>query len=265
MEIATLKKRPIGIFDSGVGGLTVLKELQAQFPYEDFIYYADTAHIPYGNKTTEQVIYYSECAIQWMIKHHNVKMIIIACHTSSACCVNVLQKKYPIPIIDTIQATVCAVLQEKSASMALLATERTVETKVHEHALRDAGYKGLIISQACPEFVSLIEKGIITGPQIEKSIRIYCAHLPVMSFVYGCTHYPFIEQTIKKIMSTSKVLINPAYSIATQVKTVIGNSVPDNKTGSIQFHVTGDRETFFIIMNRLLKPSACITDTIWKK
>ncbi|HTM06134.1 MAG TPA: glutamate racemase [Patescibacteria group bacterium] len=265
MEIAILKKRPIGIFDSGVGGLTVLKELRAQFPYEDFVYYADTAHIPYGNKTTKQVIYYSECAIQWMIKHHDVKMIIIACHTSSACCANLLQKKYLIPIIDTIQATVYAVLQEGSTSIALLATERTVQAKVHEHALRDAGYKGKIIPQACPEFVPLIEKGIITGPQIEKYIRTYCTHLAVTAFVYGCTHYPFIEQSIKKIMSTNKVLINPAHSIATQVKTVIENSVSDNKTGSIQFHVTGDRETFFIIMKRLLKPSACIIDTIWKK
>lgn len=252
MDIMIRKNRPIGIFDSGVGGLTVLKQLQIQLPHEDFIYYADTAHVPYGNKPTEQIIYYSECAVQWMIKQYDVKMIIIACHTSSACCADILQKKYTIPILGTIQATVSAVLSAAPASIALLGTEKTIEKKVHEHALRDADYQGLILSQACPEFVSFIEQGIVDGPELEKYIIQYCAPLAVEAFVYGCTHYPFIEETMKKIMRT-KMLINPAIYIAMQVKFFLDYSMHHTKKGRVQFHVTGNSKQCFITMKKLLK------------
>jgi glutamate racemase len=253
MDIIIPKKRPIGIFDSGVGGLTVLQELKSQLPHEDFIYYADTANVPYGNKTVEQVIYYSDLAVQWMIKHHDVKIVIIACHTSSACCADVLQKKYTVPILGTIQATVSAVLHSAPASVGLLGTIRTVEKRVHENALRDAGYDKLFIAQPCPDFVPFIEQGILYGTEIEKCITEYCANLPVSSLVYGCTHYPFIEEAIKKIVGSQIVLINPAMYIAAQLKTIVGHSIQITKIGSVQFHVTGDGEQFFITMKKLIK------------
>lgn len=244
------KKRPIGILDSGVGGLTVLKELRIHFPHEDFIYYADTAHVPYGNKTAEQITLYSDNAVAWMIKNYDVKTVVIACHTSSVCCASFLQKKYTIPILDTVQATVQAVMHCVPSSLALLATERTIKKKIHEQALRCAGYQGLIIPQACPDFVPLIEQGIVAGQKIEQLVRIYCEHLKVVALVYGCTHYPFIEEAIKKIVGSNILLINPAIHIATQLKTIIKESDCHVAKGLVQFHVTGDKGGFFAFLSK---------------
>lgn len=248
------RKRPIGVFDSGVGGLTVLKELQRHFPYEDFIYYADTLNIPYGNKTVEQVTFYSDIAVSWMITHYNVKAVVVACHTSSACCGVWLQEKYEIPIIDTIQATVEAVIDNAPSSLLLLTTERTAKSKIHKQALINAGYSGSILLQACPEFVPCIEQGIIEGPAIEQYITMYCVSHSTKTIVYGCTHYPFLEKSIKKVLGSDVVFINPALYIVNQLKNNVQISIENNTKGVVFFYATKDHSRFMASMNTLFNP-----------
>ncbi|RTL04565.1 glutamate racemase [Candidatus Dependentiae bacterium] len=251
MDIIDQHKRPIGVFDSGVGGLTVLKELQAHFPEEDFVYYADTLHVPYGNKTVEEVMLFSDMAVSWMIAHYNVKAVVIACHTSSACCAKLLQQKYSIPIIDTIQATVQAVMHHAPSSLLLLGTKRTIKSKIHQQALIDAGYVGSIFLQACPEFVPFIENGIVDGNEIEQYVKNYCLLYEAESIVYGCTHYPFIEKVIKKVVGPNIMLINPALYIVNQVYASVKKETNKQK-GSVYFHVTGNYNAFMYCMNQLL-------------
>lgn len=253
MDIVVSKKRPIGVFDSGVGGLTILKELEAHFPNEDFIYYADTEHVPYGNKTAQQITEYSDKAIKWMIKHHDVKAVVIACHTSSACCGTFLQKKYTVPIIDTINATVEAVMRYAPPSLLLLATERTIKSKIYERSLYAAGYKGFVIPQACPGFVPLIEQGIVEGNAIRSYIIQYCMPFLAKAIIYGCTHYPLIENAIKQVLKTDIIFINPAFHIVEQLKQIVHSSSLSVTKGSINFHVTGNKKQFLMSMAQLFK------------
>lgn len=252
MDIIRENKRPIGVFDSGVGGLTVLKELQAHFPEQDFVYYADTLHVPYGNKTAQEVRLYSDIAVSWMITHHNVKAVIIACHTSSACSAAWLQQKYAIPIIDTIQATVQAVMHYAPPSLLLLGTERTIKSNIHQQALINAGYAGSIFMQACPAFVPCIEQGIVDGKEIQHYVNLYCSLYKVQAIVYGCTHYPFIEKAIKKVVAPEMAFINPALYIVNQLHAIIKQQTNHQKKGSVYFHVTGNYHEFMYCMNQLL-------------
>jgi glutamate racemase len=247
--------QPIGIFDSGIGGLTVLAELKKILPTQDFIYCADLAHIPYGNKTEMQITAYSQHIMEWMINHYNIKVAIIACHTSSAVCGEYLKKKFTIPIIDTIGPTIESVMAVNPPKIGILGTQRTIATHIHKQHLIQNGYQGHITEIACPLFVPLVEEGLINTQQIDNAINFYCTPVKVDAFLYACTHYPFLEPRIKKILNPRIKLINPNRYIAIHTKTVLSSyhiHTTANTLGTTLFHTTDKAINITSIAHKML-------------
>jgi len=156
IEVSELDNRPIGMFDSGIGGLTVLKEYIKLMPNENFIYYADTLHLPYGNKTKEEIISYTEKILEFFLAN-NVKAVVIACGTASSLAYQHLKEKYPIPIFDIITPTANAIDQPK---IGIIATKGSVNSHVWENKIREVNPNVTIYTKACPKLVPLAEKGL---------------------------------------------------------------------------------------------------------
>lgn len=244
-------KRPIGIFDSGIGGLTVLKELQRALPHEHLVYFADTANLPYGDKTPEQIIDYARRTLAWMQDEIGVKLIIAACHTSSATALDVVSSDFSVPVIGTIYPMVESILQNhQNCRIGIIATPTSVNSRTHENVLIKAGFKGYIQSISCPKFVPLIESGHISGPELLSVSREYLStfeehNLDIL--VYGCTHYPWIAHIIQQIVPATVSFINPAASIAAKAlqelyKRKMLNTLTDQST--TEFYCSGSPESF---------------------
>lgn len=239
-------RRPIGVYDSGIGGLTVLKELQKKFPYEDFIYFADTANVPYGPKSPEEIIAFSRNIIEWMVHEMGVKLVVAACHTSSGIALEPLQPYFKIPLIGTMMPVVKAV-QANSAHerIGVIATQATTQRKAHETMLRKNGFEGEIISIACPEFVPLIEAGNINDSQLysyaEEYLMPFKSH-NLDTLIYGCTHYPLIAHVIKSILAHDVMCIDPADYIAREVDEYLTAHKEHNtplRAGKTSFYCSG--------------------------
>ena len=244
-------KRPIGIFDSGIGGLTVLKELQRALPHEHFVYFADTANLPYGEKTPEQIIGYARQTLAWMQNEIGAKLVIAACHTSSATALDIFSKDFSIPVIGTIYPLVETIMQNhQDARIGIIATPTSVNSRTHENILIKAGFKGQIQSISCPRFVPLIESGHIFGPELLRITYEYLSifkEMDINTLVYGCTHYPWIADTIRQILPETVAYIDPAASIATKsfqqlYKYKILNTLNDKV--KVDFYCSGSPETF---------------------
>jgi glutamate racemase len=253
-------KRPIGIFDSGIGGLTVLQELQAILPYEDFIYFADTLNLPYGNKTPAQILDYSRRIVQWMQDVMNVKLAVAACHTSSALALDTLSSEFNLPLTGTLHPLARTVLDDFPFSkIGILATPVSVESQVHKKILENSGFKGEVRLIACPDFVPLIEEGHLCDPAISAKASIYLKPFKLLdlnTLVFGCTHYPFIKQVIETILPENVVYIDPAHSIAREVYeqiTLAGQQNNTDKEGKVQFYCSGNPEH---LMQKIIKISS---------
>lgn len=213
-----LAKRPIGIFDSGIGGLTVLKELQRVLPHEHFVYFADTANLPYGEKTPEQIIDYARRTLTWMRDEIGAKLVIAACHTSSATALDIVSQDFSMPVIGTIYPMVETILQNHQDSrIGIIATPTSVNSRMHENILINSGFQGQVHSISCPKFVPLIESGHIFGPELLRIANEYLSVFKKMdlnTLIYGCTHYPWIADTIRHVLPDTVDYIDPAVSIA---------------------------------------------------
>jgi glutamate racemase len=214
-------KQPIGIFDSGIGGLTVLRKLQSALPHEHFVYFADTANLPYGDKTSDQIISYARKTLAWMQNEMGVKLVVAACNTSSATALDLISDEFNIPIVGTIYPMVETIMQShKDKRIGIIATSASVASRMHENVLRNAGFEGHIQSIACPKFVPIIESGRIDGPEL---LRITNEYLHIFkieqlnTLIYGCTHYPWIAETIEQILPSGVIFIDPTDSIAAKV------------------------------------------------
>lgn len=244
-------KRPIGIFDSGIGGLTVLKELQRTLPHEHFVYFADTANLPYGEKTPEQIIDYARRTLTWMQDEIGAKLVIAACHTSSATAIDIVSEDFSIPVIGTIYPMVETIMQGyQDARIGIIATPTSVNSRTHENVLVRSGFKGYIHSISCPRFVPLIESGHISGPELQDVCHEYLSAFKecnLNALVYGCTHYPWIADTVQQILPKTVSFIDPAASIAAKAfqdlyKYKILNALINN--GRTDFYCSASPETF---------------------
>jgi len=206
----------IGVFDSGVGGITVLKELINLLPNEKFYYLGDTAHVPYGSKSQDELMVLGDAIIRFFLDL-GVKMVVFACNTSSAITLPLLQKKYPVlmeGMIDPLRKNL-----PSNKRLGVLATKATVDSGLYKKKLLEADKVDDIRMMACPQYVPLIEKGEIMGEEVEAATREYVGPLVeagYLDIVLGCTHYPFVAQTIKKIYPRVR-LIDPASFVAREV------------------------------------------------
>lgn len=261
-----LSSHPIGIFDSGVGGLTVLRALRAALPYERLLYFADTANVPYGEKTPEQIKGFSRQILGWMQNDLGVKLVIAACHTSSALALNEVAREFKIPVIGTIDPTVAAVLQDtKHSRIGIIATPASAENRTHETALIKSGYQGVIHTIACREFVPLIEAGTLEGTQLHEITQHYLEPFHSMNLttlIYGCTHYPWIADVIARYLPPTVACIDPAQHIVAETTQTLSNKILLN-TGPasppIDFYCSARPDQFAEITGRfLLMPAPAV-------
>lgn len=244
--------RPIGVFDSGIGGLTVLREIISRLPGESTVYFGDDGRSPYGNKSHDTIIKYSLQDMMFL-EEQDVKMIVIACNTASTHAYDVLKKHSKVPVVEVVYpGAEAAVRATKNGKIGIIATNATVSSGLYETAVRQAGsdIEGLeIIQKACPLFVSLAEEGWWDDEIAVKTAERYLQ--PVKDFgvdtvVLACTHYPLLAGTIGKVMGPDVTLINSGISVASVVEKVLdeNNMRSDGKEVTRSFFTSDDADRF---------------------
>ena len=259
-------KLPIGIFDSGMGGLTVLHELMKHLPQESFIYLGDTARLPYGTKSVETIRNYSRQMASALLEQ-NIKLLIIACNTATAAALTYLEELFPqIPIIGVIKpGAVAAINATKSNKIAVLATEATITSGIYEQTLRTLNPDVRIVSQSCGLFVALAEEGCVDDELVEAAAKKYL--LPVLNngiqcdcVLLGCTHFPVLIKPIKRILGSAITVVNSAKTTAVAVAETLEKLNLKNgaEKSTTKFLVTDLPERFIrvgkIFLERAINP-----------
>ncbi|MBC7075573.1 MAG: glutamate racemase [Syntrophomonadaceae bacterium] len=252
------KSRPIGIFDSGVGGLTVVKCLLEQLPNEDFIYFGDTAHVPYGDKTRRQLFGYAHHIISFLLSRE-VKAIVVACGTHSSITLPVMSKKYQVPMLGVVKAGARSATRiTRNGKIGVLATQATVNSLAYTKEIKkiDPGYE--VIEVACPRFVPLVEMGKLDGLETREAVREYASPLleyGVDTLVLGCTHYPFLVPVIKEFVGDATVVIDIAWETVEELKEILircGLFSDGNKKPVKEFYVSGSSDSFYDVGKLLI-------------
>lgn len=246
-----MKSRPIGIYDSGIGGLTVLKEFIKLFPHEDFIYFADTLNFPYGNKSKTQIVDYTRAIISWLQNEMDAKFVIAACHTISALALDELKNEFHVPIIGTIYPLLKNLLNNDThKKVGIIATPASALSRTHENIFIKHGFTGQILSVGCADFAPLIEAGQLEIEELKISATIYLKQFDDFkpdTLLYGCTHYPFIKSIIEKILPTTMQYLDPAAPMALEAFEILQDHKLLNTTqnkGTIQFYCSHAPERF---------------------
>lgn len=210
---------PIGVFDSGVGGLTVLRELQQTLPNESILYFGDTANLPYGTKTPSEILTFVRAILDWMVDCQ-AKMVIMACNTSSALTLEQVQAEYNIPILGVILPAARAAAH-KGKRIGVIATPATAQSHAYRKAIQEISPEAKVWEVGCPEFVPLIENSQIYEPETRTIIQRYLHSLidhQIDTLVYGCTHYPYLSPVICELLPPGINLINPAEYVVRSAK-----------------------------------------------
>ncbi len=241
---------PIGVFDSGLGGLTVVKELFTSLPKENVVYFGDTARVPYGTKSRETIIRYSREIVEVLLKY-KVKMVVVACNTASSLALDVLKKECPVPIVGVIDpGAQKAALSTKSKKVGIIATQSTVKSGKYARRLKDFDPKVHVISQPCPLFVPLVEEGWFEHDITRRVAHEYLDALKsqnIDTLILGCTHYPLLKKTISRVMGPKVTLIDSAREVAMEVKTTLqGQNIlnPDKKAPRYLYLVSDEPDIF---------------------
>ena len=245
--------RPIGIFDSGFGGLTVMSAISKCLANEDLIYFGDTAHVPYGSKSKDAVIGFSKGIAAFLVKK-NVKLIVVACNTASAFALTRLQKSLKIPIIGVIEpGAKAAVAASKNKNIGVIGTEGTIKSDSYFKAIKKIS-KAKVSQQACPLFVPLVEEGWINDAITQDTVKRYLKSLlnknkNIDALVLGCTHYPLLKNVLQKHAGKKIILIDSAKATANEVKTILEskNIKAAKKKAKISFFVSDNPKKFKLI------------------
>ena len=216
-----MDSRPIGVFDSGLGGLTVVKSIKALLPSESIIYFGDTARVPYGNKSRELIKEYSSEITEFLVKKDS-KMVVVACNTVSAMVLSTLKKNNSIPILGVIAPGVAeAISITNNKYIGVIGTIATVNSDAYNTALKALDSNIETISQACPLFVPLAEEGWLEGDVVNMVVAHYLSHLKeknIDTLILGCTHYPLLKNAIANQFNKTTVLIDSADAVARAVQ-----------------------------------------------
>ena len=252
---------PIGVFDSGVGGLTVAREIMRQLPNERIVYFGDTARVPYGSKSKETVMKYSRQIVNFL-KTQQVKAIVVACNTASAYALDELEQEVDIPIIGVVRPGARAAIEAtKNGKIGVIATEATINSGIYNRYIEKNDKSVKIIGKACPLFVPLVEEGLWEDPVTDEIARRYLTELidsDIDTLILGCTHYPMIRSTVGRIMGKQVTLVNPAYETARELKEMLlekgleSEHRPGLGTELYRFFVSDAAEKFQRFANSIL-------------
>lgn len=250
--------KAIGIFDSGIGGLTVLKEVVRALPQEDTIYLGDTARVPYGTKSPETVIRYSHQIARYLLSR-DIKLLVVACNTASAVALPSLQKEFPIPVVGVIEPGArAAAAVTRSGKVGVIGTAGTIGSSAYTKAIKRINPDIEVVTRACPLFVPLAEEGWVDNEVARLTARIYLEELRtqnVDTLVLGCTHYPILKQVIAEVMGPEVTLVDSAEQTALTVASILSEGDllrPKGEKGNHHYYVTDIPAGFIRVGNRFL-------------
>ena len=215
---------PIGVFDSGLGGLTVVKELIHHLPNEKIVYFGDTARVPYGTKSGETIIRYSREIVRALLKH-KVKMVVVACNTASSLALDVLKKEFDLPVLGVIEPGARkAVEVTRNKKVGIIATSSTIKSGKYAKKIVQLNKKIVVFSQSCPLFVPLVEEGWYDHAVTYQVAQQYLGDMKkkkIDALILGCTHYPLLKGVLHNVMGPKVQLVDSAQEVALQVKELL--------------------------------------------
>jgi len=249
--------KPIGIFDSGVGGLTVAAQIMKKLPNENLLYFGDAARFPFGTKTAEELIQYTFEIVEYMQKQ-DVKLVVIACNSASAAALEKAQEEFDIPIVGVVEPGArAAVLASVNRHIGVIGTEATIKSEAYKKAIHlfDAGAQ--VFSAACPSFAAFVENGYTDGDHIDEIAQQYLEPLrkqQIDSLILGCTHYPLLSGVIQKVMGGAVRMISSAEETALEVKEILmrKSQLRVEIAPAYRFLSTGDSSKFTKLGTRFL-------------
>lgn len=237
-------QQPIGVFDSGVGGLTVVRALMAQLPHENIVYFGDTARVPYGVKSKETIEHFTLQIVQFLLRQP-VKLLIIACNTMAAVAADKVRNQTSIPVLDVISAGAkVAVASSPNLRIGIIGTPTTINSHAYPHHIHAYNPQAQVFSQACPLFVPLVEEGWLNHPVTRLTAQEYLSSTFIASIdtlVLGCTHYPLLKPLLREVVQNKVVLIDSAQSIADEAQVVLDKLQrlnPQQNAPDYRFYVT---------------------------
>ncbi len=260
-EHCDLNHAPIGVFDSGVGGLTVAREIMRQIPDERIVYFGDTARVPYGSKSPNTIIRYSRQIIRFL-RTKNVKAIVVACNTASAFALETIKPELDIPIIGVVKPGAKVAAQTtQNGKIGVIGTEGTIRSEIYTKTIHRENKDAQVMGRACPLFVPLVEEGWIKDPVTVAVAERYLQPFKesdIDTLILGCTHYPLLRSTVREIMGEGVNLVNPAYETAVELRRLLSEQgiANDGKTKDgeekYQFYVSDATEKFMQFANSIL-------------
>lgn len=253
--------QPVGVFDSGVGGLTVAREIMRQMPDERIVYFGDTARVPYGTKSQGTVLRFVRQIVSFL-ETHDVKAIVVACNTASAYALETIEREIDLPIIGVIKPGArTAVRATRNRRIGVIATDATINSGMYTRFIQSIDPDVAVFGKACPLFVPLVEEGMLHDFVTEEIANRYLKDLKnqnIDTLILGCTHYPLLRSLIGRCMGDSVALVNPAYETAIGLKAMLaehdllaspaGNKLPPRH----RFYVSDGAEKFEIFANSIL-------------
>lgn len=251
--------KAIGVIDSGVGGLTVVKEISRRLPRERIIYFGDTARMPYGPRSYSEVRRFAFEMIEFL-NHQGIKMLVVACNSATAAGLSDYQAACEEPVLGVIEPGVrSALAQSKSGRIGVIGTVGTINSSEYEKALHKNNGNYFVISKACPLFVLLVENNLVKTPEAKKVVHEYLDPLiekNIDALILGCTHYPLMEDLIQEVVGSSVNLVNSAKEIAAEVESILVDNKMSNPLDTDgahhRFFVSGSPEPFEEVGTKLL-------------
>ncbi|MDD3420190.1 MAG: glutamate racemase, partial [Candidatus Gastranaerophilales bacterium] len=246
---------PIGIFDSGVGGLSVLGEVKKLLPNESFIYFGDNANVPYGEKTKEQLVGFSRNILNYFASR-NVKMVLMACNTSSAVTLDEIKNDYAFPVLGLIEPTACFVADISDVNIGVIATSATIKSNAYKEKILKYAPEKTIFQTPCPGLVELVEEEKVHTQKAKELVHNYISPMlenKVTKIILGCTHYPFLSDVILDFAQKDDLLINPAQYLAKEAYATLDSSVGfcDEGESFVEFYTSKDPDEFVSVGQKL--------------
>jgi len=253
---------PIGIFDSGVGGLTVVRAIRRALPHEDIVYLGDTARVPYGTKSPSTVVRFS-CEDTLFLLHHHVKAVIVGCSTVSAWALPILEQRFEVPIIGVIMPGVRAALQKThNYRIGVIGTNATIRSQAYKRTIQTLEPKARVFEHACPLLVPLVEEGWLRHPVTQLMLKDYLAPLlrqRIDTLILACTHFPLLRQSIRRVVGDDVSLVDSADTCAQftlqHLRELQLLNHERRRSGRIQAFVTDEPERFTRLAHRFLNSS----------
>ena len=264
------REAPIGVFDSGVGGLTVAREIMRNLPSERIVYFGDTARVPYGSKSRESIIRFSRQIIHFLQEEH-VKAIVVACNTASAYALDEVQKDLNIPIIGVVKpGAKVAAEATRNKRIGVIGTKGTIGSNIYADYIHEIDPEITVVGKACPLFVPLVEEGWLKDPVTVEVAERYLQELQeqdVDTLVMGCTHYPLLRSVLRELLGEKVTLVNPAYETAQSLKQLLKEMNLDNpgikeEEFPYRFYISDLADQFTAFANSILPYDVSMTKKI---